>query len=57
MGTFHVECRIENILNRSKSVVLQKAMVDTGSEATWVPADLLKRININREKKDRNDVR
>jgi predicted aspartyl protease len=52
MGTFYVECRIEQILNRLKSVTLPRVLVDTGSEYTWVPSDLLQRINIKREKKD-----
>jgi hypothetical protein len=36
---------------RSRSVVLQKMPVDTGSEFTWVPEKSLARIGIRREKK------
>lgn len=52
MGTFRTDCTIENLLNSSKSVVVPKAMVDTGSELTWVPAPMLERIGIHRVKKD-----
>ena len=52
MGTFHTHCVIANILNRMKSATLDKVLVDTGSEYTWVPTEVLTRLNIQREKKD-----
>ena len=52
MGTFHVQCKIENISARDKSVVVPKMLVDTGSEYTWVSAATLEKIGIEREKKD-----
>jgi predicted aspartyl protease len=52
MGTFHVKCKIENLTVRSRSVVIPKLLVDTGSEFTWVPERVLERIGIRREKKD-----
>ncbi len=52
MGTFHVRCKLENPSDRSKSVVIQKLLVDTGSEFTWVSERMLERIGISREKKD-----
>lgn len=52
MGTFHTDCVVANILNRTKSAALDKVLVDTGSEYTWVPTDVLDRLNIQREKKD-----
>lgn len=52
MGTFFVRCKIENIVDRDKSVVMPKMLVDTGSEYTWVPALTLEKIGVNREKKD-----
>jgi predicted aspartyl protease len=52
MGTFFVKCKIENIVDRSKSVVISKMLVATGSEYTWIPATTLEKIDINREKKD-----
>ena len=52
MGTFHVKCKIENLTARSRSVVIPKLLVDTGSEFTWVPERVVERIGIRREKKD-----
>lgn len=52
MGTFLVKCKIENVADREKSAVLNKVLVDTGSEYTWVPAATLDKIGIKREKKD-----
>ena len=52
MGTFYAKCLIENHVDRKKSVVIPKLLVDTGSEYTWVPEHLLEKINVTREKKD-----
>lgn len=52
MGTFFTRCKIENIVDRDKSAVLPKMLVDTGSEYTWVPAKTLENIDVVREKKD-----
>ena len=52
MGIFRVDCRIENIVDRKKGVDVAQTLVDTGSEFTWIPASLLTRIGIKREKKD-----
>ena len=52
MGTFHTRCRIENPNRRTKSAAIPKILVDTGSEYTWVPARMLERLSIGREKKD-----
>ena len=52
MGTFYVRCKIENTVDRKKSAIIPKLLVDTGSEYTWVSATVLERIGIDREKKD-----
>lgn len=52
MGTFYTRCKIENSTDRAKSAVISKILVDTGSEYTWVPAAILERLDIPREKKD-----
>ena len=52
MGTFYARCKFENPSDRSKSVVIPKLLVDTGSEFTWVSERMLERIGIGREKKD-----
>ena len=52
MGTFHIGCKIENHVDRSKSVSIAKALVDSGSEYTWIPGSKLEQIGVVREKKD-----
>jgi predicted aspartyl protease len=52
MGTFSVRCKVENVVDRSKSAVLTRMLVDSGSEYTWVPGTTLDRLGISREKKD-----
>lgn len=52
MGSFYTKCKIENVVDRSKAVIIPKMLVDTGSEYTWVSATILDRLGINREKKD-----
>ncbi len=52
MGTFHVSCKVENHVDRSRAVRVAKALVDTGSEHTWIPGARLEKIGVVREKKD-----
>ena len=52
VGTFLVRCRVENVVDRSRSAVLPRMPVDTGSEHTWIPAATLEKLGIEREKKD-----
>ena len=52
MGTFHTDILVTNVVNRNRSAVLPKALVDTGREYSWIPADVLQKLNIRREKKD-----
>ncbi len=52
MGTFHVACKVENHVDRSKAVHVPKMLVDTGSEHTWIPGGQLDQIGVTREKKD-----
>jgi len=52
MGAFLTRCKIENSVDRSKSAVIPRILVDTGSEYTWIPATTLEKIGIRREKKD-----
>ena len=52
MGVFRVPCRIENIIDRKRSVEIPQVLVDTGSEYTWVTKSLLTGIGVKREKKD-----
>ncbi len=52
MGTFYTGCKVENHTHRAKTVVIPKLLVDTGSEYTWLPAEKLEKIGVDREKKD-----
>lgn len=52
MGTFYTKCKIENPTDRTRSVVIPKLLVDSGSEYTWVSERSLERIGIRPEKKD-----
>ena len=52
MGTFHTRCTIQNSVDRTKSVVIPKILVDTGSEHTWIPEPILEKLGVQREKKD-----
>jgi predicted aspartyl protease len=52
MGTFYINCKVENHTDRKRSIQIAKLLVDTGSEYTWIPAAKLEKIGVNREKKD-----
>ena len=52
MGTFYTRGRVENHIDRKKSAEIPKRLVDTGAEFTWINSDTLKRIGVQREKKD-----
>jgi len=52
MGTFYTKCKVQNPSERTRSVVIPKLLVDTGSEYSWVSGRTLERIGIRHEKKD-----
>ena len=52
MGTFYTSCKISNTIDRVKSTKINKLLVDTGSELTWIYTKILEKIGIKREKKD-----
>jgi predicted aspartyl protease len=51
MGTFATGCLLLNISDRKRSVKLPNLLVDTGSEATWIPRQVLNHIGIHSVKK------
>jgi predicted aspartyl protease len=51
-GTVYTRCRIENHVDRKKSVEVPKLLVDSGAEFSWINAETLKNIGVKREKKD-----
>jgi hypothetical protein len=52
MGTFFTRGKIENVVDRTTSVLVSRILVDTGSDYTWVPSPTLEKIGVTREKKD-----
>jgi predicted aspartyl protease len=51
-GPIHADCRIICHTDRKKSAAIPKLLVDTGSEYTWIAAEMLRKIGISPEKKD-----
>ena len=51
MGTFYTRCRFENPVDRKRSIVVARLLVDVGSGFTWAPKWALERLGIQREKK------
>jgi len=49
MGSFFVDVTLRPVGDRSKGVVVPRMLVDTGAEATWVPAGVLEQLGIPRE--------
>ncbi|HNF27815.1 MAG TPA: hypothetical protein PKV80_25330 [Leptospiraceae bacterium] len=52
MGTFYVNCKIENHSSRNDSALVKKLLVDTGSEYSWIFESTLNSIGVSIEKKD-----
>ena len=52
VGSFSVSCTVENITHRDRQASIAKMLVDTGSEYTWLPHEVLSGIGIRCEKKD-----
>ncbi len=50
MGTFRTTIRIESHTRRAQMKELGNVLVDTGSEATWVPRTILQSLGIHPEK-------
>ena len=52
MGTFRVDCQVEDYVDSSRKAVVPGLLVDTGSEHTWIPGSVLKRLRVKPQKKD-----
>jgi predicted aspartyl protease len=48
MGTFRVDIEIENPVRPGERRTLKSVLVDTGAELSWVPADVLESLGIER---------
>ena len=51
MGTFRVDIDIENPARPGERRTLKSVLVDTGAELSWVPADVLESLGIERYNK------
>lgn len=48
MGTFRVDIAIENPVRPGQKRALRSVPVDTGAELSWIPADVLESLEIER---------
>jgi len=46
MGTFRIDVEIENPARPGDRRVVRSALVDTGAELSWIPAELLRSLGI-----------
>lgn len=53
MGTFRTTIMIESVARRGEMRTVADALVDTGSEYTWVPAEVLASLGIQPEQTQR----
>jgi len=51
MGTFRVDVEIENPARPGQRQTLKSVLVDTGAELSWVPAEALESLGIERYNK------
>lgn len=52
MGTFYINCQVENPTSSNKKLTVEKLLVDTGSEYSWIPSEELKKVGLRPRKKD-----
>lgn len=52
MGVFKVHCELQELTANRPPVVVAGVMVDTGSEYTWLPEDVLTGAGVQVTKKD-----
>jgi len=51
MGPFRVDVEIENPARPDERRMLRSVLVDTGAELSWVPAELLESLSVERNNK------
>lgn len=51
MGSFRVDIEIENPARPGEKRTLRSVLVDTGAELSWVPAEVLESLGIERDNK------
>src|SRR2546425_6382495 len=52
MGVFYVDCTVENMAAPEKSAVIEQLIVDTRSEFTWIPGDVLSAVGVDVRKRN-----
>jgi len=52
VGTFTVDVTIADHIRPERTRTIREVMVDTGSDATWISAGILKELGIRRVKRD-----
>ncbi|MGA3180070.1 MAG: hypothetical protein ABSF38_07000 [Verrucomicrobiota bacterium] len=52
MGSFYIGCKVENHKDQTKSALVPRLLVGSGSEYTWLPEEVLKQIGVQPVKKD-----
>ena len=51
MGSFRVDIELENPARPGEKRTLRSVLVDTGAELTWVPAEVLESLGVERNQK------
>lgn len=51
MGTFRIDVEIENPARPGERRTLRSVLVDTGAELSWVPAEVLESLGVDRRSK------
>jgi predicted aspartyl protease len=51
MGTFRVDIEIENPARPGERRTVKAVLVDTGAELSWIPADVLQSLGVERRRK------
>lgn len=52
MGTFRVDCEVVNVRSPNRKANVAKVLVDSGSEFSWIPESVLKKLGVHVAKKD-----
>jgi predicted aspartyl protease len=52
MGTFHVNCSVQDITGEGNAIIVPNLLVDSGSEYTWLPQENLADAGITIRKRD-----
>ncbi len=50
MGTFRTTVELENPATPGPRIAIDRVLVDTGAELSWIPANVLERLGIVRKK-------